>query len=314
MQLTIWQKIGIVLSIIWAAGAALHQHNDTVEDAKNFGALSFNTCADTKDLAHDSNLSPCEQEKAKGVALFMQGDLANCALAALVPIPFAWIAVYVFAWFGRALLIGLPAVIPWRSLSLLRKIFVGIAAATSVAAASFGVMTALSFYTDSLTPVVPSPFSGVSESGENLVVAQGTWSREGSRGEGSAMAFPLQTSKIYCMKNENRCVESKASVSGNALIVDRIEYDLESWSPTTIVFTNETPCAKEVFTIDRKTQAVNGVGHHLESNLKMCNMRFAGEPEREWKYHLVGGFKVYWDLRQKNRPAALRIIQAFFGN
>jgi hypothetical protein len=40
-------------------------------------------------------------------------------------------------------------------------------------------------------------------------------------------------------------------------MVDEVEYDIESWSPTTVVFVAETPCARETYTINRKTEAVN---------------------------------------------------------
>jgi hypothetical protein len=313
-RLAVWQKVGIVLSIVWAVGAAIYQHNADRDHAESIGAFAYNVCLDGKDIDHDPDLSQCEHEKYAAIGAFMVGDIGDAAFLALAPLPFAWVIVYVLGGLGRALAIGLPVVLPWQAMSRLKKILIVAGALITTAIGLYGVIGLLNLYTDSLTPVALSPFKDVMDVDQDTVVAEGTWTREGSQGEGSKMADPLQTSKIICTKAASRCIESRAYVSGNVLFVDQLGYDIESWSPTTIVFTDETPCERETFTIDRTTREVNGVGNQVKSDAKMCHLHAAAEPESHWEYHLENGFNTYWAVRQKGRPAPLRIFQAFWGN
>ena len=80
------------------------------------------------------------------------------------------------------------------------------------------------------------------------------------------------------------------------------------------MFKNESPCGLEVFTIDRSTKSVNGVGHLINADWPLCNIGHNPQRETKWAYHFVDGFKVYWELRQKARPMPLRLIQTLFGN
>lgn len=317
-RLAACQKVGVVLSIAWAIGAAVHTHNRDLQGAQSSASFAYNVCADSKDVAHSADLSECNKEKSESVAMSMEGDTANAAIVALAPLPFAWIFAYVLIGLGRALAIGLPVVLPWKSMSRPRKVFVVAGGLVSVGTALFGLTYLMGLYVDTLVPVTPGPVKAMVIDQGDTVIAEGTWTREGPLGEGSKLGDPLQTSKITCTKADNRCVEARAEITGegtNVLMVDELDYDIESWSPTTIVFVYETPCVRETYTIDRQTEAVNGVGINLQSNAKMCNMRVAAEAtEDRWEYHLGDGFKIYWDLRQKARPALLRIVQAFFGN
>lgn len=49
-----------------------------------------------------------------------------------------------------------------------------------------------------------------------------------------------------------------------------------------------TACARS--RIDRKTEAVNGVGRRVSSDSRVCNMLFAGETM--WEYHLADGIST----------------------
>jgi len=150
----------------------------------------------------------------------------------------------------------------------------------------------------------------VMQTGDDMVTAEGTWTRSGMT-EGSGIGYPLQTSQIKCIRPERRCSEARALVSGNTLMSELVEYEIESWSDTTIVFKNDNPCTTEVFTIDLKTKMVNGVGHR-NKDVKFCNP--FGSKEDNWNYRLSDGFNVYWEQRQKARPLPLRLFQTLFGN
>lgn len=57
MLLNGWLRLGIALSIMWAIGAAIYQHNADVERADNFVKWSDRVCHDTKAKKHVANHS-----------------------------------------------------------------------------------------------------------------------------------------------------------------------------------------------------------------------------------------------------------------
>jgi hypothetical protein len=308
-----WISIGIALSFVWAVGAGLYTHNSDVERADSFAKFAYEVCAKGKTLDHNDDLSDCDRERAKNWAIWTKGDVGNVVFAALVPLPFGWLGTFILLYIVRAQIAGFRAVVPWAKLNWLKRAFVVFCVFDSLAVALFGLMIVLNLYVDTLVPVSLYPFGPeVFETGENFVTVKGTWTRVGSLGgEGTALAFPLQTSRIDCEKLERRCIEARASVSGNVLVSDIEEYEVDSWTADSIVFRNDGPCATEVYTVDLHTHAVSGAGHVTNEQSSSC--AFGDRSEKSWKYQLTDGFKVYWDQRMKARPWLLRLIQVLFG-
>jgi len=312
MSLNTWQRLGILLSIVWVVGAAIYQRSADVERADNFVKWSYGVCSDSKALAHDTNLATCESEREEHSVVWMEGSWGNVALISLVPVPLGWLAAFILFYVGRAQVIGFRAIIPWSTLTWPKKVFVVLSMLTSFVVALFCSLAVLNLYVDKQVPLGLGPMH-VMDRGGDIVNVKGTWSRAGSIGD-SAMAYPLQTSEITCFQKEGRCSEARASADGN-LFVELLEYPIDSWSDTTIVFKNDDLCTSEVFTIDRKTKTVNGFGHpeNHATDSNYCKVSYKGK-EKDWSYHLVNGFNVYWEQRQKARPYLLRMIQSLFGN
>ena len=122
----------------------------------------------------------------------------------------------------------------------------------------------------------------------------------------------FNNSFIDCNRTEGRCTESRAIVAGNLLTTEGVVCDIESWTDNAIVFRNDSYCTEEVFTLDLNSNVVNGEGKRVRTDQPVCKMN--PSDEEKWGYRLADGFPVYWELRKKSRPAALRVIQAFFGN
>ena len=175
------------------------------------------------------------------------------------------------------------------------------------------ITVVLNVYVDEQVPVVlASKFVDIQD---EFVSAKGTWVREGSLGDGSRARYPLNTSEIKCYKATYKCFEAKAYV-GTLLSAEFVEYKIDSWTDTTIVFKDEYeyPCFTEIFTIDKITKSVNGVGRQLDTAKDECKAFPLAENETNWSYRLSDGVDVYLQLRKKVRPFPLRLIQTFFGN
>ncbi|HXW26275.1 MAG TPA: hypothetical protein VEK73_16140 [Xanthobacteraceae bacterium] len=311
IKLNGWQRIGIIASIIWAFGAGIYTHKADVERANFFANFAYKVCAYSKEVAHETDLSSCDQERKANIIAWMKGSDENVAFAALAPIPLGWFAAFILLYVGRAQVIGFRAVVPWATLNWAKKSFVVFCTFVSLISILFAIMVILNLYVDTQVPVALALRPKVMKFGEDSVIAEGTWTRSGPT-QWSSIAFPLQTSRIRCNRQERRCMEAKASVSGNVLVSELLEYEVESWTGGSIVFRNDAPCASEVFTIDLNTEAVSGAGHTINENTAFCKMR--EDNEKYWNYLLSNGFDVYWAQRQKARPLLLRLIQTLFGN
>jgi len=311
-KLNRYQIVGLVLSVIWVIGAALYAHNDDVSRANNFASFADKVCQDSVKL-RTSTPEKCGQEHAANIATWMKGDTANVFFLAFAPLPLLWLTGFCLFYFVKAQAIGCRAVIPWISLSWQKRAFVVLCFVFVAGSAAFGLLVLMNDYVDSEVPVSPSlkSFAKVPANGGMVEVA-GTWTRTDLTDD--TIADPIQTSRILCIKSENRCTESKAYISGNSLFADNVDYSIDSWTDSAIVLRNDFPCAIEIYTLDLNTEVVSGVGYKTNQNTQLCSTSFNREGPDRWKLSLEDGFKVYWAERQKKRPWLLRVMQTFLGN
>ena len=312
MALSKWQMVGISLSLIWVVWAGVHEHREDVERADSSANFAYRVCENTKRITHDTNLASCKQKQEETRALYSQGRNGNIAIVALAPIPFAWLTVFILVYAFRIIRTGFRAVVPWQALPSWKKGFVILCGVFSGGALLAGGVVVMNLYVDQAVPVVMGN-AMVVPFGTESVTAKGTWTRSG-RDAGSAIAYPLQTSEIRCYRDTKRCAEARAFVSGNVLMTDLVQYEVESWTATQVVFKNEDMCATDIFTIDLNSEMVSGAGHRTNNDKDFCKFSLIPNPETEWTYRLADGFKVYWEKRSNARPMPLRVIQAFFGN
>lgn len=311
MRLHSWQKWGISLSILWALGAGTYQRNKDIDRAESFTRIAYKICSDSKTVAGIIDLTSCDLQRYENRAISTTDSWGNAVGFALMPIPVGWLLAFILFHFGRIQVIGFRAVVPWRTFSQIQKTFAAFNVAATLAALLFGSMVIMNAYVDTLVPVSLGLKSNVTKVGDDYVMASGTWTRSGNL-PGSEMVDPLQTSKIVCYRSELRCTESRASVAGSLLMTDMIDYDVEKWDASSIVFKNDGTCTVERFTIDLVTETVNGAGRTANLENPYCKVH-AGKDDR-WSYRLSDGFPVYWGERSKARPTPLRIIQALFGH
>lgn len=315
MRLGRWQALAVALSIVWAVGAWLHEHNANLDAANSFASLTYKNCTNKKLLTHDSDLSTCESEREQAITTWLTEDTnstADEAMAALAPIPFLWLGGFILLFVIRAQIAGFGAVIQWSSLNLWKKGMVAGCALASFALLIFSSVAILNLYVDTLVPVSLPPFVNVIPAGTDVVTAEGTWMRTDLRDD--TILNPLQFSRIECRRREGQCIEASAYVTGSApgavLGADLNVFEIKSWTLNAIVFVDEGLCSTQVYTIDLNTKAVSGAGHLTNQETNFCKMGFKGKDT--WTLLLSNGFNVYWELRRKARPLPLRLVQTFF--
>jgi len=309
MKLNEWQWLVLVLSVLWAVITWNSVRNDGVLTADHQAAWAYKVCTDSKMLAHQTDLSSCDAEKKNMQDTFLKDNDQNAALAALAPLPFFWLAAFIAFYVWRILVAGCREVLPWRTMARFKK---AVTVFSGLAVAAMAVMVAVSWmsmYVETKVPVQLALKAMVINTGD-AVTAEGTWISTTINPDDALV--PLQTSQISCYKPERRCTEARASLSNTLLIAEVVDYDLASWTDSSIVLRRDLPCAQEVYTIDLQTNVVSAAGKRVNDDDPFCKTRSV--TSHEWTYRLADGFPQYWKMRQEARPWALKMFAALFGN
>lgn len=126
------------------------------------------------------------------------------------------------------------------------------------------------------------------------VYANGTWTMENSR-----QAFPIQTSKIRCIRDEKSCTNAQAEIAlGKMLYLDTYNYDITKWDSTTILFRTSTDCVEFVYTVDRSNKRLFGTRTKKANTGTDCTMI----EDKPLTLTLVDGFDV-WNKMNKEVEA-----------
>lgn len=139
------------------------------------------------------------------------------------------------------------------------------------------------------------------------VSAFGTWvNADGSLGK--LVGFDniaLQKSEIMCNRDARLCFQATTFVSGESLMSNSHQYDIERWDDKFIIFGNRNNCTSTNFTISRDTKEVSSITNLIEGakTNPLCK-----DAENDAKFRLVDGFKIAWKLREDARPLWLVYI------
>lgn len=97
MRLNGWQRIGIVLSIVWAVGAAIHTRNDEIDFWKNFASTGYTICMEAK----SADGAKCSAEMSEALMKLREPFWPNIAFNALAPVLSGWLVAYLALWIFR---------------------------------------------------------------------------------------------------------------------------------------------------------------------------------------------------------------------
>jgi hypothetical protein len=123
------------------------------------------------------------------------------------------------------------------------------------------------------------------------VYASGTWTMENSR-----QAFPVQTSKIRCIREEKSCTNAQAEIAFRKMLhLETYNYDITKWDNTTILFRTATDCVEYVYTVDRSNKRLVGTRTKKANTGTDCTMI----EDKPLRLTLVDGFDVWKGLNQE---------------
>ena len=94
-----WQRIGVILSILWVLGAAMHERNGQVDSAVQMAQWDREDC--NKSLVIVECVKSLD-DKFHGYLSLNSNRLLNIVAIALMPVLlcwlFAWLAIVVYRW------------------------------------------------------------------------------------------------------------------------------------------------------------------------------------------------------------------------
>lgn len=101
-----WQRIGIVLSIIWFFGAGITQRVSDVNEAEFHADLSSKICYDSyRHSLPGTELEECNRKYQDSYDIWINGSWGNSIFMAIVPIPIFWgiiiLLIRVYRWIKK---------------------------------------------------------------------------------------------------------------------------------------------------------------------------------------------------------------------
>jgi len=97
-----WQRVGVVLSVLWFFIAGISQRSYDVNKAYEFAHSSSSICYESH---KDGNSDNCSQRFLEDYRLMLDGSWGSVIFMAIVPIPIFWgiviLIIKVYRWIKR---------------------------------------------------------------------------------------------------------------------------------------------------------------------------------------------------------------------
>lgn len=305
INLNIWQKIGVVLSLVWLVYFPYTQITEAHQHAIELTAWEYKNCLEDNIKLNQSN--NCELLRVDKINSLEQVNYLDIFAGTFFVILFAWLTACIVFYLVKVIYSGLKQTIIWNKLSTGKKWFVGICYVYSGFLTLLFILLVSGLYIETKVPYY-LPFFSVSKDYNGYVTVEGSW-KSNKYDKTDILSTPLQTSKIVCRKSNASCIEARAFtyMDGKQLQSEVFEYTITKWANGEIEFIKDLGCAVEKFTINLNSKVVNGSGYHLANKDCVAN-------DKKWSYLMVSGFDIYLEEQKKARPYLMKVIFSLFGS
>jgi hypothetical protein len=98
VNLNRWQRIGVVISVLWILGSSIHVRNSQVESAIDSVTRIHQMCMDAEGVQSKN----CSEQFEKNHTIFLKPNWTDVAFTAFVPVLLGWflilIIIRVYRW------------------------------------------------------------------------------------------------------------------------------------------------------------------------------------------------------------------------
>jgi hypothetical protein len=105
-KLNMWQRLGIVASVLWIIGGGFWQRTADVHRASEFSEMNYTFCTEMISKHGDYNFKSCSEDAGREFKLALVGSWGNVAIFAFGPVLLAWLLAWVSVRVGRWVLAG----------------------------------------------------------------------------------------------------------------------------------------------------------------------------------------------------------------
>ena len=92
-----WQRLGVVLSVLWFFFAGFSQRTDDLDKAYEFARSSSRICYELhRDAINSGNSDVCRDEFSSNYKIMLDGSWEKSFAIAIIPIPIFWGIVILF--------------------------------------------------------------------------------------------------------------------------------------------------------------------------------------------------------------------------
>ena len=91
MHVNGWQRVGVVLSVLWAIGAAIYIRSAQVQSADSLFKMEFSTCLNEQ----GSTIEACSNTVSLQHAMDITADWPDVAFFAFAPVIAGWLVAYI---------------------------------------------------------------------------------------------------------------------------------------------------------------------------------------------------------------------------
>ena len=142
------------------------------------------------------------------------------------------------------------------------------------------------------------------EQWDKAIQVQGTWAHKGGLTEDA-----VQTSRIFCFREEKQCIESTAVLfKGTVPVLDVLThiYTIKEWDEEELVSApyEGEPCTISILRMNRKQKSVTRFAARQQKEGVCKNVQ-----TKDVLYHLVHGPQVYATLKQEKAKETKRILR-----
>ena len=304
INLNIWQKFGVVLSLVWLIYFPYTQISEANKQAIELTAWEYKNCLEDNLKAKQNN--NCELLRAGKINSLEQVNYPYIFAGTFFVLLFAWLTACIVFYLVKIIHAGFKQTISWNKLSTGKKWFAGVCYFYSGFLILLSILLITGLYIETKVPYY-LPFFSVSKDYNGYVFVTGSWKR--TQYKDDILNTPLQTSNIVCHKNTVTCIEARAFtyLGGKELQSKVFEYTITKWANGEIEFIKDLGCVVEKFTINLNSKVVNGSGYNLANKDCIAN-------DEKWSYTMVNGFDIYFEEQKKARPYLMKVILSLFGS
>lgn len=102
MHLKHWQRLAIVLSIVWALVGGAYEWSALTSQAHSRAVAEYESCIEIDALTHRLALNQCAERASHVLAVQLTGVWRDVAAVVVTPLAVVWVAVYIFLTVRRA--------------------------------------------------------------------------------------------------------------------------------------------------------------------------------------------------------------------